>query len=794
MRVVYSWLKDFVDIDIPVQDLADALTAAGLEVASIEHYKVPAGIKVARVLSTEKHPNADKLTVCKVDTGSGDPLTIVCGAPNVRAGMISALAIIGTTIAPDFVIKKSKLRGVESYGMLCSEQELGLSNDHSGIMDLSSDFEIGKELSTYYPDDSVIEIEITPDRGDCLSILGVAREVSARFGLPLNKTSLTPVETESVDINEKITVSIESSELCPRYTGRFISGVKIAPSPLWMQRRLTLAGIRPINNVVDVTNYILVQYGQPMHAFDYSSIADKKIIVKKAGKESSFPTLDNIERKLLQDDLLICDSKRPVALAGIMGGAGSEIQDDTSEVFLECAFFNPIGIRKTSKRIGLSTDSSYRFERGVDPDKGLIDAVDTAAELIRTLGGGTVAKGRIDQYAHKIEPRTIRIRASKTSRVLGIGFSIEQIESFLVSLGMTCIHDTDDSLMVTVPLFRHDITIEEDLIEEVGRMYGYDNIPASTAAPVSLTAPLANVERITDKIRSALAFFGLNEIITNSMTSEKQRIILTPDKEPVALLNPLNPDMAQMRTTVVGSMLEVVAYNLNRKNSNNHLFEIGKVFEQTPDGIKERFILGIVLEGDYLAGSWCSKPVPVDFYILKGVLETFSIHAGTGSLNFSQNSNTEILFEDQVSQISGLNISGSMGKISKKICDFFDIKSQVFYAELDITGLLQSSLPQPEYHSLPKFPALERDFCFVMNEELNSSSISDTIKGVSPLIESVTPFDIFRGEKLGTGKKSIAYSVKIRSSEKTLTEKDAEEICTTIVSTVQTNFGAVLRT
>jgi phenylalanyl-tRNA synthetase beta chain len=339
-EVVYSWLKDFVDIDVPVNELADALTSAGLEVASIEQYHIPDGVKVARVIHTEKHPNADRLSVCKVDAGEQEPLTIVCGAPNVRSGMTAALATIGTVLGEDFQIKKSKIRGIESCGMLCSEQELGLSNDHDGIMDLPSDFKVGEPLSTYYKDDAVIEIEITPDRGDCLSILGVAREVSARFGLPLKNIAKKPVETEGLCIEDYISVSIEAADRCPRYCGRLIKGVQIKPSPLWMQRRLTLGGIRPINNVVDVTNYILLQYGQPMHAFDYSSLRQKKIIVKKAGKRLSFSTLDDIERELISEDLLICDGDRPVALAGIMGGAGSEILDSTTDVFLECAFLS----------------------------------------------------------------------------------------------------------------------------------------------------------------------------------------------------------------------------------------------------------------------------------------------------------------------------------------------------------------------------------------------------------------------------------------------------------------------
>lgn len=794
MRVVYSWLKDFVEINIPVNELADALTSAGLEVASIEKYHIPAGVKVAKVLHTEKHPNADRLSICKVDSGDTEPLTIVCGAPNVRAGLYTALATIGTVLGPDFIIKKSKIRGMESFGMLCSEDELGISKNHEGILELPSNFKVGEPLSNYFTDDAVIEIEITPDRGDCLSIIGVAREVAARFGLPLKDAALRPAETGSLHINDYISVSIDSPSACPRYCGRLIKNVKIGPSPDWMQRRLTLGGIRPINNVVDVTNYILLQYGQPMHAFDYNTIEDKKIIVRKSGQETTFKTLDDIERKLIAGDLLICDGKRPVALAGIMGGAGSEIKDCTTDVFLECAFFEPIGIRKTSKRLGLSTDSSYRFERGVDPDKGVIDSIDTAAELIRQTAGGQVSSEMIDNYPEKLNPRTIKIRPSKTSKVLGVDFTPEQVFSFLSSLGFNCINESADLISCTIPLFRHDITIEEDLVEEVGRMYGYDNIPPSLKASISLTNSLPTIESITDKLRNALAYFGLHEILTNSMTSEKFRSVLTPDIKPIAMLNPLSPDMAQMRTSLIGSMLQILSYNLNRKNINNHFFELGKVFQQTESGPEEHQVIGILIEGNYWGQNWNNQPLPSNFYILKGILEAFASHCGIGELSFTSTSDHRPFWSEQIASVKNNLINGVAGKISSTALELFDIKSSVYYAELDITAILQSSIPQPKYRQLPKFPALERDFCFVMNDELKSSDITDAIYDISPLVEEVIPFDLYKGEKLGEGRKSIAFSVKIRSTEKTLTDKEAEGICSSIVSIVDSKFGAQLRT
>ncbi len=796
MKIVYSWLKDFIDIEIPVEELADALTGAGLEVASIVHYKIPEGIKVAKVLEISKHPNADKLTVCKVDAGGTEPLTIVCGAPNVSAGMLTSLATEGTVLGPDFTVKKAKLRGVESFGMLCSEKELGISDDNSGIMSLSAEYIIGKELSVYYPDDAVIEIEITPDRGDCLSILGVAREVSARFGIPLKNPGKKPLGNVDDPIERAISVTIEAPAANPRYRGCLVRNVKIAQSPEWMKNRLIKAGIRPINNVVDVTNYVLIQYGQPMHAFDYDRIEGQKIIIKKSGVNQTFKTLDLIDRSLLADDLLIWDGKRPVALAGIMGGAGSEITEQTVNVFLECAFFDPIIIRKTSKRLGLSTDSSYRFERGVDPDTGLVAALDTASELIRELAGGSVAYGTIDNYPQPLTLREIVVRQSKVSRVLGIPFSIEQIESSLTSLGIICKKESADSLKCTIPLFRHDITIEEDLIEEVGRLYGYDNIPPAEAAFVSLHTALPMRERLTDLVRNALAFSGINEIVTNSLTCEKNRLVLTPDIPPVVLLNPLNPDMAEMRTTLAGLMLEILSYNLNRKNENNHFFELGKVYEQLKDGsTRERDILGIIIEGSLWGNTWNTKAQPIDFYTLKGVLDTFSTHIGLGTFSYSNHIEKCNIFEYEVADIAcGEMLTGICGLVSAEVKKYFELKTTVYYAEIDVSTLLQSSIPLPKYKPLPKFPALERDLCFVMPEDLSSTVITEEINRISPLIEDVCPFDLYRGEKLGPGRKSIAFSVRLRSTEKTLSDKEAESICAAIVSTMQTKYGAYLRT
>lgn len=795
MKIVYSWLKDFVDIDVPVEELADALTGCGLEVASIEHRAAPEGIVAAKVLDVQKHPNADRLSVCSVDAGGNEQLTIVCGAPNVVPDMNVALATIGTQFSPDFVIKKTKLRGVTSHGMLCSEKELGISDDHSGLMQLPDDSIPGKPFSNYFPPETIIEIELTPDRGDCLSVLGVAREIAATYNLPLKDTAQHPREESDETISDSITVTIDASDRCPRYTGRLVRSVTIGPSPQWLQTRLTLAGIHPINNIVDITNYMLLHFGQPMHAFDYALIQGKKIGVRTAGNEQIFTTLDSIDRQLTAEDLLITDGSHPVALAGIMGGAGSEINENTTDVFLECAYFEPIGIRKTGKRLGLSTDSSYRFERGVDPEKSLEDALDTAAALLELLAGGTTVKDVVDVYPTPLQKKTITLRPEKVCRVLGTQIVEARIVSFLTSLQITCTKQNDGTLLCTVPLFRHDITIEEDLIEEVGRLFGYDNITPSETMHLSLLRSLPERERITDTIRHALAFSGLQEVVTNSMTSRKKCSVTDPDTIPVELLNPLNPEMACMRPSLIGSLLDITAYNCNRKNRDNRFFEFGKTYRTDASGkYIERTVIAILLEGNLWNATWNSSAMKISFYALKGIIEAFCSHIGFTDIEFSAAETAPVYFSDEVAYVRiGSLIHGFAGMVSGNICKKFDIKSDIAYAQLDITDLLTSTLPQKQYTPLPKYPALERDFSFVFADTVSSSSITETVSSLSPLIESVYPFDVFRGDKLGAGKKSITFSIAFRSPDKTLTDNDVESICDQIIDSMEKTFQGELR-
>lgn len=796
MILSYNWLKQFVTIDVPPQELAKALVSAGLEVDSIQQRTIPQGIVVGHVLQCAKHPNADKLSVCLVDIAQAEPLHIVCGAANVRAGLKVACATIGTQFSADFIIKKTKLRGELSEGMLCSEQELGLSDASSGIIELDQECQIGQPLSIWYPDDTLFELEITPDRGDCLSILGVAREIACAFSAPLGFNSATPVESGS-PLQDAISVYLDEPARCPRYMGRLIRDITIAPSPLWLRNRLASAGIRSINNVVDITNYILIQYGQPMHAFDYDAIGGKTIRVAAAREGQRFTTLDGVERTLTSADLLICDANAGVALAGVMGGAGSEISATTTNVFLECAYFDPAGIRVTSKRLGLSTDSSYRFERGVDALQGLERALDTAAEMIRQLAGGTIAQGRIDQYPEPIKNKSIPLRPARANRLLGIELSAQTMVDYLQGLGMPCLERSAGQLLFEVPHFRHDITLEVDLIEEIGRLFGYDNIPLKQRGEVSLIQGVSPRESKSDQIRQALAFAGLNEIVTNSMCSDKIRALLTPAVEPVKLLNPLNPEMEQMRTTLLGNHLQAVAYNQNRRNHHCAFFELGRVFEHEQGNplAGERHLVGITLEGSFFAKDWSNQPLTADFYLLKGLIAAFAEHAGLGALSFSApQADRYPYFDEHSATIQGRGgVHGAVGRVKGSHSKAFGIDSAVFHCVLDVSAFLASAPTQPSYRPITRYPAVERDFAFVLPDSMPVSAIVDSITGVSELISAVTPFDVYRGERLGEGFKSVAFAVRIESIERTLSESESEALSEAIIQRVKQDHDISLR-
>ncbi len=795
MKVSYNWLRELVDLDHDPESLAKLLVGAGLEVASVTPRAIPKGVVVGLVKSVDKHPNADKLHVCSVDAGGAEPLQIVCGAPNVAAGMYVPCATVGTVFSPEFTIKKATLRGVESSGMLCSERELGISDDHAGLMALEGMPKPGTPLNTLFPDDTVIEVEITPNRGDCLSMKGVAREVAAVTGSPVKPLGQRCAESGD-SIVGAVTVRVEDSERCPRYMGRLVRGVTVGPSPVWLKSRLSACGLRPISNVVDITNYVMLLFGQPMHAFDYRRIGGRAIVVKRAQDGQAFVTLDGAERKLLSQDLLICDAERAVALAGVMGGLNSGIEDSTTDVFLECAYFNPVGVRITSKRLGLQTDSSYRFERGVDPAEGLAEALETCAELIRTVAGGAVAPGVIDVCPSPAKPKTVTLRPQRIRRLLGVDVDAARAEKYLDGLGIRCTARDGATLSFSVPPYRHDIGMEVDLIEEIGRLYGYDNIPPREHSSVALNQPAQHYDRRSDRIRDVLAFSGLSEAITPTLVPEKWRALLTPETEAVRLLNPLSPELAQMRTCLLGSMLQVLVHNQNRRNVANHLFELGTVYlpkpgEKLPE---ERVRLAVLLEGDLVPGSWGTPPVPGQFFALKGVLARLASLAGLGELRAAPCSSRVDWFDTEMADVAcGQLVRGMMGRMSGKVLDAFGARGSVYYAELDVQDALWSPTACAIYSPVQRFPSMERDLALVMPEDLPSETVSAAMRSVSELVEWVSVFDVYRGDKLPPGRKGIAYSLRLRAPDRTLTDRDADGVVSAVLKLLSETHGVSLR-
>jgi len=793
MRISLNWLKDLVDIDGDAHRVAEVLTGVGLEVESVRAYAPPAGVATARVREVRAHPDADKLRVCTVEAGSGKH-EVVCGAPNVREGMIAAFAPAGTTVASGMTVDTAVIRGVTSSGMLCSERELGLSEDHSGIMELDAGTEIGRPLSDIIPADWILDIELTPDRGDCLSMLGVARELAAAAGTTIRETAAVPHERDDDPIGTHADVRIDAPAKCPRYAGRLVRGVTVGPSPQWLKNRLRTVGLRPINNVVDITNYILLHFGHPMHAFDFKQIKGGRISVRTAGEGMVFVTLDEQERTLTAEDLLICDDGGPLALAGIMGGAGSAVTEETTDIFLECAFFDPSGVRRTSKRLGLSTDSSYRFERGVDPGDGLVRSLDTAAALTASLAGGTVCAGRIDRNPQPCTRPAIPVRISKAAELLGTDLNPDTTAKLLRALLIEVDRADNDTLTCTVPTWRHDLHLEVDMIEEIGRMHGYDNIQATSRTTLPLRRSENTREATTGKIRASLAHFGLNEIVTGGLCPEATLRLIRPDIQPVALMNPISPDLACLRTTMVAGLLQTVVYNLNRRTTDNRLFELGKVFRSRGRTHLplERTHLAIVIQGAYQPPAWNHGGVPSDFFVLKGILDALAVNLEIGSLEYGPG-NDPLFDRESASVHYNDKITGSMGRLNSEIGAHFDTDTALYYAELDVTEFLDWTPSAPRYRDLPKFPAVERDFAFVLPESINSASISEEIFGLSSLVEAVVPFDVYRGEKVEEGMKSIAWSVRLRSPERTLTDEAAQEVCDAIIETVSSKYGARLR-
>lgn len=805
MIVTYNWLKEFVDFDLAPEELSHRLTMAGLEVDAME--VIGGGLDtviVARLATVEAHPEADRLTLCQVETGSGT-VQVVCGARNHKAGDLIALAQVGSVLPGDFKIKKSKIRGVESMGMLCSEKELGLAEESEGILILPAGLPLGKPVfEALGLKDVRFELGLTPNRADCLSVVGVAREVAAMVGRPLQLPVAELRETGPA-IGTLTSVTVDEPGLCPRYAARLIRGVTVGPSPDWLVRRLEAVGQRSINNVVDVTNLLLMELGHPLHAFDFNLLREKKIVVRQAGEGEVFTTLDSQERTLKKGDLTICDGIGPVALAGIMGGENSEIQPDTRDILLESAYFNPPTIRRTSKRLGIHTESSHRFERGADVDIVPL-ALDRAAALILQVAGGEIASGRIDIYPQKMGERKLRIEGRLTNEILGLKLELSEIQRLLRSIGLAVEPAPDapeEALQVIVPFSRHDLEREIDLVEEVARLNGYDRIPVTMPVSRMICHLSGGRQRGVARIRDAVVARGFSEVINYSFVSPTawDRIALEAGdarRRTVKILNPLNEEQSVMRTSLVPSLLETVSRNLAYRTRDLQLFELRPVFlprdgeEELPD---ERRRLVMALCGRRAPEGWTQGGAMVDFYDLKGVVEDLIDHFRVDKVLWPADAREPYLHPGKSCRIESAGaLLGTLGEVHPVVLQNYDIDTPVYLLDLDIEAFLSVSRESEGFRPLSRFPDVYRDSALLVDESVTAQMLFDAVAAVrGKLVEDFVLFDLYRGKGVPEGKKSLAIRVRYRSLEKTLTEEEIGKAHGKIIRALEEKLGAEVR-
>ncbi len=799
MKISLNWLKDYIDLSgISTTEIADKLTMSGLEVEDvIDQNEIYKDFIVGFVKDKKKHPNADKLSLCTVSNGKED-YQVICGAPNVDAEQKIVFAPIGTIIPKgNFKIGKAKIRGIESFGMICSEAELELSDDHSGIMVLSNGVKEGTPITEALSlNDVIFEIGITPNRPDALSHIGVARDLAAIFNLELKIPSVE-IEESSEDVNKLAKVEIIDEINCPRYSSKIVTDVVIKDSPQWLKTRLKNIGLRPINNIVDVSNYVMYETGQPLHAFDLDNLEGRKIVIQSTTKETNFITLDSKERKLPSETLMICDSEKNVAVAGVMGGENSEVSNNTKNILIESAYFNPSSIRKTSKNIGLSTEASYRFERGIDPNNTDFSAK-RAAKLISELSGGKTAKGIIDVYPDKIEKKEVRVRFARVNKLLGFNVDKSSVIDILKKLGMKIVFESDDEYRFLVPTFRPDIEREIDLIEEIARINGYDNIPTQNKISITLDEKTDEAE-VTDKARNISVGLGFYEIINNPLQGEKLSKIVG---SPIKVLNPQSLDMQFLRTSLIPGGLETISRNIKIGEKNLSLFEIGNVFNKKDnkqidsfEDFTEENKLLFLTSGLVSKKEWNQPEIMVDFYHLKGLVNEFLFNFLLDNvLNDSYYHNVDRIFDYKFEKKYKNIVIGSGGKVKKDVLKLFDIEQDVYCFELNINSLKQITAKSKAFSELNKFPKVFRDFAFVFDKTVKYSDVKDYIKEKgSDILKTVEIFDLFESDKLGQDKKSMAFSLEYYSKERTLTEEEVEKDFNNLIVQVEKKFNATLR-
>jgi phenylalanyl-tRNA synthetase beta chain len=803
MKVTINWLKEYVDLSgLSVEDLAQGLTMAGLEVEAV----LPIGrelesLVVGKILEVRKHPQADRLTICKVDTGR-ESLDLVCGAPNVRPEILVPVALPGTRLPSGMEVQVATIRGLVSSGMLCSEKEMGLSEDHSGIMILPEGISLGLSVSQALGvEDTLLEVNVTPNRGDCLSHIGIAREISAIFNRPLKvpDTSAAPVGKA---INEETSVSILAPDFCPRYAARLIRGVTIGPSPSWLRNRLLSVGIRSINNVVDITNFVLMEYGQPLHSFDFDTLSGRRIVVRTAEPQERLTTLDGQERNLTPEMLVIADGEKGVAIAGIMGGLDTEIQTSTKNILLESAYFEPRCIRRTAKKLGLSSEASTRFERGVDIE-GVIKAADRAALLIRELAGGEIVSGWIDEYPQPLTISPIHLDTQKTGRFLGIEVSTDQVVDISRRLGMTAVTKKKDRVEIYPPSFRRDLTRPVDLMEEVARLIGYDRIPATIPNISSSSRKELKIIPVRRRIREILTGLGFDEIITYSFISEEFCSAFRDPKYSqaipyVRIKNPISEDQSVMRTSLIPGLLMTMNRNWAQRNLNLRLFELGNVFSASADlGTlpQETNRLSLLWTGQRHPESHYSKSEGVDFYDLKGVLENLADSLKIKEFSVREaDAPTYFVPGKYIQCYSSDDLLGEMGEISPKIQSQFDLKETAYLLDFNVDRLSRKVTDDPLFKPWPRFPEITRDMALILDNPILWKEIREEILSLNEsLIEEIELFDLYSGKPIPEGKKNLGVRIHYRSTEKTLSDELVNPIQENLLKRVLEKFGATLR-
>ena len=798
MLVSLSWLKEFIDIQLDPTAISDVLTEAGLEVEKVEKTSLGfQGIVVGKVIKAEQHPDAERLRVATVSDGV-EQFQVVCGAPNCKEGLVTAFAKTGATLTDDegkvFKIKRSKLRGVESQGMLCSEKELGISSIHEGIMDIEDSALIGKDMQDIFGD-VIFEISLTPNLGHCMSIRGIARELAALINSRYHTPKIPSFESENIHVGDKLTVTVQDPSHCKKYTARYLENVTVKPSPDFISQRLEACGLRPVNNIVDITNYVMLELGQPLHAFDYDKLEGQQIQVGLSQKKETLITLDEVSREVPEGTLLIYDANKPVAIAGVMGALNSSITEHTTRIALEAAYFDPSTVRKSSKSLNLRSDASSRFEKNTDPE-AVIYALNRASQLIVEHAGATCASEVIDESLSSFQERKIPCRLGKINGILGTQLSVDEVEIIFKRLRMGT-KTKDETFEVSIPSFRNDIVSEIDLIEEVARIYGYNNIEIKPSKTHLSQIPHCNHYLIERKVRNRMIAEGLQETLNCDLISPKLASLALGNSESsedplIHVLHPSSVDQSILRPSLLPGFLQMIRHNLDHQTSSLSCFEIGLVHYKQENSYHERPTLGVVLTGQTSPDFWQDKSKEADFFDLKGILENLFESLNISSVGFTQTQNKQFHPGKQALIESGDCVLGSLGEVHPQVLGELSINQRVFFAEIDLQMLFRASLSHPlSMTPLPQFPGTERDWTVTVSEELPLDQVLEAVKEVpSRLLKRVHILDLYQSDKLGSGKKNLTLRFQYRDDKKTIAFETAEKEHSRILSSVKQKLSS----